>query len=161
MGSNLGDRYNLILPQNNTPEYYAVRSPNICGKLLVGVPWGMYDTWNRLNQKQERKKRAFSYGNAWPFLTFSKGCGRWGHVFATTSASPSVGPEQKIFLSLSSTVMAASMIPTTWYICETTVLLFVFFVFAVCSRSYPVYSYVWDIETSPFRTYHYPYYIIQ
>ena len=29
----------------------------------------------------------FSYGNAWPGLTFSKVRGRWGHFFAT-GASP-------------------------------------------------------------------------
>ena len=41
---------------------YAVRSSNIRAKRFAGAPWG---TWNWLHQKQKRKKKFSSYGNAW------------------------------------------------------------------------------------------------
>ena len=57
---------------------------------------------NRLVQKRTEKIVLFSYGNAWPLLTFLKAGGRWEHVFAT-SASPTVGPK-KLAMSPSSTL---------------------------------------------------------
>ena len=66
---------------------YAIRTSTIFAwKVFTGIYWSIC---NRLVQqkKNEKKTMCFSYGNAWPLLTFSRACGRWGRVFATTNSA--------------------------------------------------------------------------
>ena len=72
---------------------YAVRSSNICVKRFHrhALEW-----LQSAHSEKMWKKLLFSSGNAWQLLNALKGCGRWGHVFATILYySASLGPWTK------------------------------------------------------------------
>ena len=100
MGSTLGDKYDLILAlRSQIFEYlhecfyrHALRVPAI----------GLF------RKKKKRKKKTVFLRKRLTIIDLLKACGRWGHVFATTSASPTgVGPKQKNWLRMSTPPTAA------------------------------------------------------
>ena len=74
IGSTLGVKYDLILALRS--QIFEYLRETFFRQALV-----------YLQSARSDKNKCFSYGNAWPVLTFLKACGRWGHVF-DTSASP-------------------------------------------------------------------------
>ena len=80
MESTVGVKHDLILGlRNQNFDYFCVKS--FYRHLLE------YLQSARSAKKNEKKTMCFSYGNAWPLLTFSRACGRWGRVFATTNSA--------------------------------------------------------------------------